>query len=87
MPVIKQGGSNPHAGKVMTTRGFRDLSTRLCYQCGQYKPDDLFTINANGQAVCPDCAGPKSIGVLRQECSDPDTCACGKVTLDERDPA
>ena len=88
MAIIRQGGSNPYPGKVMTTRGFRDASAeRLCYGCGQYKVDDLFTIDANGKVVCPDCAGSKGEGVLRQECADPNSCACEKVNDVEADPA
>lgn len=80
MAVIKQGGTNPLAGKVMTTRGPRDPDLRLCYGCGQKKPDGLFTINGYGQVVCPECAGPKHKGALdavvhRAACED-GLCPC-----------
>lgn len=67
MAIIRQGGGNPHSGKVMTTMGLKDMDKRLCYQCGEKKPDDLFTVNANGQVVCPQCAGTKGEGVLTSD--------------------
>lgn len=76
MAVIKQGGSNPYAGKVMTTMGYKEPRPMLCYVCGQRK-DGNFTVNANGQPMCPDCAGPKNAGALTGTC-DPENCACGQ---------
>lgn len=75
MAVIKQGGKNPYAGKVMTTRGPRDPDKRLCMACGELKADGLFTINGYGQAVCPDCASPKQARPLRADCED-GVCTC-----------
>lgn len=85
MAVLKQGGHNPFAGKVMTTTGPKDPDKRLCYGCGLKKPDGLFTMNANGQYVCPDCAGSRSRAALlsvihRTSCEDG---LCGCV---EREP-
>lgn len=60
----------------MTTRGQRPVRDLLCYKCGNRRPG-IFTVNANGQQVCPECAGSIGSGVL-QTC-DPENCACGKV--------
>jgi hypothetical protein len=54
MAVIKQGGFNPHAGKMTTTTGIKEYSRR-CMQCGLPKEDDIFVQNANGKMVCGDC--------------------------------
>ena len=70
MAISRQGGGDPLGGKLMTTMGPRDPDKRLCYQCGQKKSDDLFTVNANGQAVCPECAGTKGKGVLTRGDAD-----------------
>lgn len=89
MAIVKQGGSNPYHGKVMTTMGYRDPRAPLCMQCGEYKNGQLYTVNGYGQAICADCAGPKNAPVLKGHC-DPDDCACGRVTGDgesEPDPA
>ncbi|HSE46751.1 MAG TPA: hypothetical protein VLA89_15625 [Gemmatimonadales bacterium] len=75
MAVIKQGGSNPYQGKVMTTMGYKDPRPLLCFVCGQRK-EGLFTINANGQQICSDCAGPKNAGALKGVCCEGE-CACG----------
>jgi hypothetical protein len=75
MAIVKQGGSDPYKGKVMTTMGYRDSRPMLCYVCGERK-DGNFTVNANGQATCPDCAGEKHRLVLTG--CDPESCACGK---------
>lgn len=61
MGVIRQD-----PGKVMTTRGLKDRKYRQCGQCGLDKEDSLFTMNPNGQFVCPDCAGAKHAATLRQ---------------------
>jgi len=84
MGVIKQGGSNPYAGKVMTTRGPKEPGKRLCYVCGQMKPDGLFTVNANGKIACPDCAG-SSRGALRGAIHRTD-CEDGLCGCVEREP-
>ena len=86
MAIVKQGGTNPNSGSVMTSMGYRQYRPPLCQKCGERKPDQLYTINANGQQVCADCAGRVGEGVLRQTC-DPETCACGKAEVDESDPA
>jgi hypothetical protein len=55
--------------------------------CGEMKPDGLFTIDGNGKAVCPDCAGPKHRGALgavahRTDCEDG---LCGCVNREPED--
>ena len=85
MAVIRQGSKSPYAGKVMTTRGPRDPDKRLCMQCGEMKPDGLFTINGYGQAVCPDCAGPKHARVLDAFAHKTD-CDDGVCTCVDREP-
>ena len=64
MAVLHQGGRDPNAGKSLTTRGYKDRAVRQCGECGLDKPDDLFTMNANGKFICPDCAGAKHAKVL-----------------------
>lgn len=80
MAVIKTGGSNPYAGKVMTSMGYRDARPMQCMQCGE-RVDGLFTVNANGQPVCPDCAGPNHRVVLtgceESGCACPEPCDDG----------
>lgn len=73
MPIVRQGGSNPYAGKVMTTQGYREARPPLCMVCGQRK-DGIYTINGNGQQVCPDCASPKDRKALQGDCGD--ECDC-----------
>lgn len=90
MAVIRQGGSNPNAGKVMTTRGPRDPDKRLCYGCGQLKADGLFTINGNGKVVCPECAGPKHARALdavchRADCEDGLCSSCVEREAEDAD--
>lgn len=85
MAVIKQGGSNPYQGKVMTTMGYREPRPPLCMKCGGRKPG-LYTVDGNGQQVCPDCASPADREILVGKC-DPDKCACGEKTDGEPDPA
>lgn len=80
MAIIKQGGSNPNAGKVTTTMGLRERRPPLCMSCGQRNPG-IYTINGYGQQVCPDCAGEKHRLVLT-DC-DPLTCACGRCDAGE----
>lgn len=80
MAVLKQGGGNPYAGKVMTTNGPKDPDKRQCQACGLAKTDELFTIDANGKAVCPACAGSNArralLGVAhRTDCED-GLCGC-----------
>ena len=84
MAIVKQGGSDPYAGKVMTTMGLRDRRGMLCMVCGERK-DGNFTVNGYGQPVCPDCASPKDRIVLTG--CDPETCACGESVDAESDPA
>lgn len=72
-------------GNVMTTMGLRASRPPLCMKCGERK-DGLYTFDANGQQVCPDCASVRDRELLKGTC-DPDNCACGKATVDERDPA
>ena len=83
MAIVKQGGSNPYAGKVMTSMGYRESRPPLCMSCGERK-EGLYTVNANGQQVCADCAGSRDKAVLRG-CCDPGSCACGKVEADGGD--
>ena len=73
MAVIRQGG-NPLRGKMMTTTGPKDFSRRGM-KCGEKKDDAIFTINANGQAVCGDCMSPKDRRVIRADCED-GVCTC-----------
>ena len=84
MAIIKIGGSKPNAGKVLTTMGYREPRPPLCMKCGQRKPGGLYTVNGNGQTVCPDCAGEKHRVVLTG-CEDVE-CACGKA-CDDGQPA
>lgn len=64
MAVKVVGGSNPRSGEVMTTMGYRGRRAPQCMGCGERK-DGLYTMNGNGQFVCPDCAGVKHLAVLR----------------------
>ena len=86
MAIRKEGGSNPYAGKVMTTFGYRESRPPLCMKCGQRRPDQIYTINGNGQVTCADCASPQDQAILKG-CCDPGNCACGLVEPDEPDPA
>lgn len=81
MAVIRQGGSNPYTGKVMTTQGLKDHRAPVCTNCRQRKEGQLYTVNANGQIVCADCSGSYGIGILKGVC-DEDECTC-----DRTDPA
>lgn len=63
MAVIRQGGNNPHSGKVNTTMGLYEPRPPLCEKCHERK-DQLYTKNVNGQTVCADCAGSAGRGVL-----------------------
>ena len=85
MAIIKQGGSDPYKGKVMTTMGYRAPRPPLCLVCGERKEGQLYTINANGQQVCADCASPKDRVVLTG--CDPENCACGEPCDDSPDAA
>lgn len=69
MAVIKQGGENPYKHQVNTTMGMRARRPMLCMKCGLRK-DGLFTINANGQPVCPDCASPHDRAILAPDAPD-----------------
>lgn len=86
MAVLKQTGPDPFAGKTLTSRGYRDNSERrLCYECGEYKRDDLFAVSANGKPICSDCASPRNrralLGVAcRADCED------GVCTCPDREP-
>ena len=62
MSVINQRDS----GRSVNREGAPVSNKRQCMQCGFYKNDALFTMNANGQLICPDCAGPRNRAVLRQ---------------------
>ena len=81
MAVIKQGGSNPYTGKVMTSQGYKEHRAPVCTNCRQRKEGQLYTQNANGQIVCADCSGSYGEGILRGVC-DEDECHC-----DRTDPA
>jgi hypothetical protein len=48
----------------ITTRGRIPARDMLCFKCGERKPG-MFTVNANGQQVCPDCSGSQGAGVIR----------------------
>lgn len=74
MAVIKQGGSNPYAGLMTTSTGMKEFSRR-CMNCGLKKDDDIFTVNANGKAVCSDCASGLNRRVVRADCED-GVCTC-----------
>lgn len=82
MAIRKEGGSNPYAGQVMTTMGYRAPRPPLCMKCGQRK-DGIYTINGNGQQVCPDCASPSDREVLTGVCCEDGPCDWD----DEPDPA
>lgn len=64
MAIKKTGGSNPNAGQVTTTMGMRASRPPLCLRCGLRKEGQLYTINANGQQVCADCAGGSNLAIL-----------------------
>ena len=86
MALVKQGGGNPNAGKVVTTMGLREPRPPVCEKCKERK-NQLYTRNANGQIVCADCAGSFGKGVLVATGCEDEDCACGKVCDDERDPS
>lgn len=74
-------GVNPQAGRVMTTQGYRERRPPRCMKCGERKDDGLYTVNPNGQAVCPDCAGAKHAAVLKGTSCGPD-CTCSPECRD-----
>ena len=74
MAIIKQGGGNPYAGKVMTTLGYREPRPMLCFVCKERK-DGVFTVDGNNNPMCSDCAGPKHAPALTGVCCEGD-CAC-----------
>lgn len=74
MAIIKQGGSNPYAGKVNTTMGMRESRPPLCMVCGERK-DGIYTKNGYGQDCCPDCASPRDLPILRPSPSSGDDAA------------
>jgi hypothetical protein len=76
MAVIKQGGSNPYAGQVMTTMGYKANRPPLCMACGKRREGQLYTVNANGQVVCADCANPADRVNLVQCGSTGEACRC-----------
>ena len=76
MALIRQGGQNPNSGQVNTTMGLRAPRPPLCEKCGERK-HQIYTVNANGQTVCADCAGSMGAGVLNSFCEDPENCNCG----------
>lgn len=84
MAVIKNRPLNPNAGMVTTTMGMRDRRSERCRRCGQF-PDDLMTVNQNGQIVCSNCASPKERVILTQ--CDSENCPCGEKIDGEPDPA
>lgn len=57
--------------QVMTSRGPRPVKDLLCYKCNERKPG-VFTINSNGQQVCPDCSGSLGAGVIGLKDERPD---------------
>lgn len=85
MAIVKKGGSNPYAGQVMTTMGYRQRRAPRCMRCGERREGQIYTVNANGQEVCADCASPSSREILTGFC-DPDNDSCG-CTQDDPDPA
>lgn len=82
MAIKKVGGKNPNAGKVTTTMGLRDRRPPLCMKCGERRPGQLYSVNANGQEVCADCAGDREQAVLAPaacaECDPDEGCSCVK---------
>jgi hypothetical protein len=84
MAVIKQGGQNPYAGQVMTTKGYMMPRPPVCTNCRERK-EGLYTRDANGQLVCADCSGSFGAGVLKGICSEYD-CACGGDCPDNGEP-
>lgn len=62
--VVKVGGSNPYAGQVMTTMGYRAPGPPLCQVCGGHV-EGIYTINGNGQQVGPCCQSPRDLAALR----------------------
>ena len=65
MAVIKQGGSNPYEGQVMTTMGYRGPRPPLCQACGHRRENQNYTIDGNGRTVCADCAPERDRDILR----------------------
>lgn len=65
----------PNTGRVMTTMGYKEARPPLCMKCGERREGQLYTINANGQEVCADCASPKNAGLLKGTSCGPD-CTC-----------
>lgn len=86
MAIKRQGGQDPNRGQVMTTMGYRAPRPPLCMRCGQRREGQLYTVNANGQEVCADCASPSSRDLLKGTC-DPETCPCGGEQREGDDPA
>lgn len=84
MAVIRQTGSNPYAGKVMTSNGLKDRRPPVCTKCRERR-EGLYTLDVNGSLVCGVCSGSMGDGILRGKC-DPETCACGAEKVDV-DPA
>lgn len=64
MAIIRQGGSNPYDGKVMTTMGYRQRRPPRCMNCNGFKEGQLYTVDVNGRTVCADCASPKDAAIL-----------------------
>ena len=84
MAVLKQGGSNPYSGQVMTTMGYMKPRPPVCTKCRERK-EQLYTRDANGQLVCADCAGSMGIGVLKGVCVNGD-CPCGADCPENGEP-
>lgn len=72
MAILKQGGSNPYAGKVNTSMGMREPRPPLCMVCGERREGQIYTVNANGQTSCATCAGPKHAKTLLGVCDPVD---------------
>ena len=70
MALIKQGGEDPNAGKVMTTMGLREYRPAICPLCRERKPG-TYTVNDNGQVVCGDCSGARGAGIVTDDVTKP----------------
>lgn len=80
MAIVKQGGPS-YSGKVNTSMGLREPRAPICTKCRERKNGMLYTLDANNQLLCADCAGRRADGVLKGHC-DPENCACGKSDTD-----
>jgi hypothetical protein len=80
--IVKQTGPNPNSGKVTTSMGLREPRAPLCTRCRERKNGQLYTLDANNQLICSDCANPRDQRVLKGTC-DPENCACARTTEPE----